>query len=500
MKLRKLTTLACFGLTLLVGNSCNERNLDLQPLTPTEASFFTEQGDFDKSVLAIYAKLSDWYWFNANSPIHGFWHLPGDDVTSTGTYAFEIFGTLQPSNGNINVYYRTAYQLINRANTTLQKLDQENGVIKTANLKNYYRGEALFLRGYTMMQLWNYFGTSPLVNERITSTDKITPPNSKDTELIDQAIKDLTEAATLLPAQWEVANRGRVTQNAANGMLGKALMFRGSVKKNAADFTAALAAFNKISGLTLTADYMDNFSSKTENNSESLFEFQATQPSFDNVWLNNDFDNNVGSTSAYWGWYENHFSLFGQAYFQPTRKLLNAFEPGDPRRRITADSTGAKFRKYWDTNDQKSQSGVASVNNPRILRLADVLLLKAEALLESGGSTAEAIGLVNQVRTRARLMRAGGTVPANYATTETDKTRIWNWIANERFIELAGEEGHRWLDLRRWHLAGKINLGSGFDWSSLRNDVSFDPNRHLYYPIPLNELDNNPNVKQNPGY
>jgi hypothetical protein len=498
MKLTKLLSFFSLATAVLIGNSCNEKNIDLQPLTPTEASFFTAESDFDKSVTAVYAKLSDWYWFNANNPIHGFWHLPGDDITSSGTYAFEIFGTLQPSNGDINTYYRTAYQLINRANTTLQKLDQENGVIKTPGRKNAFRGEALFLRGYTNLMLWCYFGTSPLITERITSTDKITPPNSKDTELVDQAIKDLTDAATLLPTKWDDANRGRMTQNAANGMLGKALMFRGSIKKNPADFTAALAAFNKVSGLTLTANFMDNFSSKVENNSESLFEFQATQPSFDNVWLNNDFDNNVGSTSAYWGWYENHFSLFGKAYFQPTQKLLKAFDPGDPRRAITLDST--KFlRKYWATDDQKSQSGVASVNNPRILRLADVLLLKAEATLESGGSTAEAIGLINQVRTRARSMKAGATAPANYPTTETDKTKIWNWIANERFIELAGEEGHRWLDLRRWHLAGKINLAT-WDWSSLRNDVAFDPNKHLYYPIPTNELDNNPNVKQNPGY
>ncbi|MCY7350375.1 MAG: RagB/SusD family nutrient uptake outer membrane protein [Cytophagaceae bacterium] len=499
MKLTKLASLFSLGFALLIGNSCNEKNIDLQPLTPTEASFFIEEADFDKSIIAVYAKLTDWYWFAANNPIHGFWHLPGDDITSSGTYAFEIFGTLQPSNGEINSFYRTAYQLINRANTTLEKLAQETGVLKDATKKNSLKGEALFLRGYANFQLWNYFGTSPLMIERITSTDKITPPNSKDTELVDQAIKDFTDAAGLVPAKWDDANRGRITQNAANGMLGKALLFRGSIKKNAADFTAALAAFNKISGATLTANFMDNFSSKVENNSESLFEFQATQPAFDNVWLNNDFDNNIGSTSAYWGWYENHFSLFGKAFFQPTRKLLDAFEKGDPRRAITADSSGKMLRKYWATDDQKSQSGVASVNNPRILRLADVLLLKAEATLESGGSTAEAIALINQVRTRARAMKAGGTAPANYASTETDKTKIFNWIANERFLELAGEEGHRWLDLRRWHLAGKLNL-AGWNWSSLRNDVSFDPAKHLYYPIPTSELDNNVNVRQNPGY
>jgi hypothetical protein len=59
-----------------------------------------------------------------------------------------------------------------------------------------------------------------------------------------------------------------------------------------------------------------------------------------------------------------------------------------------------------------------------LLSYADVLLLKAEAILQSGGSTAEAIGLINQVRTRARNMVAGGIAPANYSTAETNKTTI----------------------------------------------------------------------------
>ncbi|GAB3698537.1 RagB/SusD family nutrient uptake outer membrane protein [Spirosoma flavus] len=486
--------------TTLFYASCSEKNLDLQPLSPTEASYFTEESDFNKTVLGVYAKLTDYYWFNAGSPIQGFWQLPGDDITSTGTYAFEIFGTLQPSTGQNQVFYRTAYQLISRANTALQKLDAEKGIIKTANLKNWLRGETLFLRGYTNFLLWNYYGTSPLITERIQTPDKITPPSSKDTELLDQAIKDLTDAATLLPATWDAANRGRVTSNSANGLLGKALVFRASAKKAAADFTAAITAFNKISGVSLVPNFNDNFDVKTENNAESLFEFQASQPDFDNVWLANDFQRNgVGSTSAFWGWYENSSQLGGQAPYIATQKLAQAFDAGDPRITSTFEPQTLKFYKYWHTGDQKSQSGVASVNNPRILRYADVLLLKAEAILESGGSTTEAIGLINQVRTRAREMVKGGTSPANFAATETDKAKIFDWIMGERLRELAGEEGSRWLDLRRWHMAGKINLAS-FNWSSARTDVAFKVEKNLYYPIPDIETNLNPNVKQNPGY
>lgn len=497
MKSYKITLFSFFVLFLGVYTACNESRLDLQPLNPTEASFFTEEIDFDRTSLGVYAKLTDFYWFNNNNPIHGFWQLPGDDVTTTGTEAYEVFFNLQPAEGRLNTFYRVAYQIVNRANTLLDKINTvRDGVYKTPGLKEIHRGEALFLRGYAFFLLFNYYGTSPVITERIQSTDRTTNPSSKDTELLDQAIKDFSEAANLLPDRWDAANRGRVTKNSANGFLGKALVFRGCYKKSTADFTAAITAFNKISGLSLTANFGDNFAFDKENNEESLFEFQASQPSFDNVWLSNDFDNNVGSTSAYWGWYENHWSLFGKPYYFATQKLRNAFEAGDPRRDITL--RGNDIRKYVARN-QYSQSGVASVNNPRILRYADVLLLKAEAILESGGSTAEAIGLINQVRTRARNMNPSGTVPADRNTGEADRNRIMQWIMDERFIELAGEEGHRWLDLKRWHAAGKINLAN-WDFSSVRADAKFDVSKNLLYPIPLNEIDLNPNVKQNQGY
>jgi hypothetical protein len=120
--------------------------------------------------------------------------------------------------------------------------------------------------------------------------------------------------------------------------------------------------------------------------------------------------------------------------------------------------------------------------------------------MQSGGSAAEAVGLINQVRTRARNMVAGGTAPANYNAGETNPATIMSWIMNERFLELAGEEGIRWQDLRRWHLGNQINLGN-FDFSSESGiTLKFDPNKNLLYPIPLGEIDLNPNVKQNQGY
>ncbi len=478
---------------------CSQDNLDIKPATLTEVDYYTTEDDFYRGVVGVYSKLTDFYWFNNNNPLHGFWQLPGDDITTNSVNPFEVF-TMQPGTGEVNTYYSVSYQLLNRANILLEKMGTEQGVYKTPNLKNHHKGEVLFLRGYTLFNLWNYYGTSPLVLERIEliETDKLTPPGTRGNELIDQAIKDLQEAASLLPATWDNNNRGRVTANAANGMLGKALLFRGTVGKSAADYTAALAALGKVTG-RLVDNFEDNFDAAKENNEESLFEYQASQPNFDNPWLSNDFEQGGnGSTSTYWGYYENHWSLFGKTPFLASKKLVEAFDPADPRLAITADPATRAFKKYI-VKDKKTQSGVASANNPRILRYADVLLMRAEALVQSNGGLADAIGLINQVRTRARAMKVGGTAPADYATTEADRAKVMDWIRKERLMELAGEEGNRWLDLRRWHIGGQINL-STWDFSSDRTEFKIDPTKHTLFPIPQGELDINPNMKQNSGY
>jgi hypothetical protein len=491
---------AIFGTSFII-YSCNKSKLDLLPHGPTEQSYFIKEDDFTRAVLGVYAKMSDFFWYNGgpgNTTITAFL-LPGDDLTTnSNNEEFEQFGSLQPSSGRLGYLYGAHYQMIARANTVLQKVAEvADDVYKTPNLKNYHKGEALFLRGYAYYNLWNFFGTAPLDTVRVTTPDQFTPPGTTGTQLLDQAISDFAAASALLPASWDEANRGRVTANSANGMLGKSLVFRASATNNAADYTAAISAFDKISGPRLLTDFNDNFAWDTENNEESLFEFQASQAfGFDNVWLANDFDNAVGALSLFWGYYDNSWALFGTSRFFGTTKLMNAYNPDDPRLAATLDPSDRSVRKYV-IRDKLSQSGVASVNNYRILRYADVLLLKAEAIIQSGGSAAEAIGLVNQVRARARAM-GGGTEPADRATTETNKDVIMGWIMNERFIELAAE-GQRWFDLRRWQMQGIINLDNAF-FSSNTPNLSFQLPKHLNFPIPNTEIDVNPNVTQNPGY
>jgi len=243
-------------------------------------------------------------------------------------------------------------------------------------------------------------------------------------------------------------------------------------------------------------DFADNFAFDTENNNESLFEYQATQAQgLDNVWLSNDFDISVGNASVYWGFYSGQ-QQYGQGVFTGTAKLKASFDAADPRLPVTMDATNA-IQKYI-ARDALDQVGVGSLNNPRLLRYADVLLLEAEATLGSGGSTATAIGFINEVRTRARQMVSGGTVPADFSTSESSATVVMQWIMDERLRELAGE-GQRWFDLRRWSTEGIISLDNAFFSPVVPANMNYQA-RNIFFPIPNSETDVNVNVQQNPGY
>jgi hypothetical protein len=138
-----------------------------------------------------------------------------------------------------------------------------------------------------------------------------------------------------------------------------------------------------------------------------------------------------------------------------------------------------------------------SENNARILRYADVLLLKAEAIVRSNGSLSDAIALVNEVRERARNSGDGASMPADLATPASAEEAL-DINFQERRVELAFEEGHRWFDLRRRHLAGEIDLTT-WDFDPIRTDFAF-AEKNLYFPLPEVEVLQSQNLNQNPGY
>lgn len=517
---------AAIGILHLTG--CNKNNLDLAPHSPSENEYFKTPNQFNRTVFGAYAKMADFFSLNTNVPLIYAWLLPGDDVTDITTKSYETFEGNSPSDGYITQMFQYPYQIINRTNIVLDKyagLDQ-GGLDKKdiESIKNTV-GEAYFLRGFWYLWLMNYYGKNiPLVLHRmvlgengVTKEDLNIPSAGDYLAILDQCISDLKAAVDLLPDKWPDIYLGRVTKDAAYGLLGKLYVYRACYGSSASqDYQNALTAFNSISSdHGLTDNFSDNFNVSTENNKESLFEFQASNaPTLDNVWLANDFDIAIGRMSAFYSCFDNTWGYhwWGNGTIIPTNKLLSMYDTVAAARDPRFDETFApadfpyntgfmivKFTKY--SQNAGDFGSFSSTNNLRLLRMADVLLLKAEALAQTGDLPG-AIDLVNQIRTRARNS-GGSTAPADRPSS-SDKNEVMGWIMDERMLELAAE-GQRWPDLKRWDAAGYIDLGS---WtmsdfspvSDVESSFKFDYPNDLVYPIPETELNNNPNIAQNPGY
>ena len=152
---------------------------------------------------------------------------------------------------------------------------------------------------------------------------------------------------------WNSDNLGRVTYNSVEGMLVKLYTIRadyGTTKTE--DYQNAIAAFNKIDQTITSIEdvkYGDNFDGTTENNKESLFEYQAGDaPSGDLIWLDNDFGGNIGRQGACFVF----FNMGGGVFWTwnqpviPTAKLVNKFERNDPRFVECMDSVSIYPEKY----------------------------------------------------------------------------------------------------------------------------------------------------------
>ncbi|WPP50075.1 RagB/SusD family nutrient uptake outer membrane protein [Catalinimonas niigatensis] len=510
--------------------SCEPDLVDEPPLGPTEQTFFSNVIEFRQNLASTYAVLYDYYHyaapsFNNNGWVTATWLLPGDDLTETNAArtSVELFdGSLNPTNTQIRFTFEASYKMIGRANVVIDK-------VRTVDFSNYegaseiaqMEGEALFLRAYAYYKLFNIYGSVPIVTERIQDEANTNTPKSPAPEVLNQVIEDARMAIDILPESWDEIYAGRADKNSARGLLVKALVFRANNTGDNADYTEAISVFNSITA-QLVPDFIDNFSSYTENNDESLFEVQATVPNSgnNNLVLHNDGAwRGVENMSVYRGYMmepgdPGPFNASAVTRFLITDKLLNGFG-NDPRILVFLDPEdgfdGKIFQKYNLPTGVNEITGFhgGSANNERVLRYADVKLAAAEAYLKTSNASA-AIEQINDVRTRARVWGLGagisdGTVPANYASGETDAATIMQWIMDERFVELAGE-GHRYWDLKRWHIAGNINL-TGWDGSddnfstALASPVQFDVDKHLVFPLPQEEIERNSEiVENNPGY
>jgi tetratricopeptide (TPR) repeat protein len=290
----------------------------------------------------------------------------------------------------------------------------------------------------------------------------------------------------LLPASASNPNKGRATQGSADALLAKVYAQQGK-------YDSSLIYCNKVlssSYYSLAPNYADLFDGNHKNTAESIFEIQHST---------------VSGTSSYGPELLLPFSLTGDTYAKfnvVTNDLVAAFKAEGDAVRLNASvyfsipsdtiaipppytikSASVPYAYKW-----KQPAGYASPDNEILIRLADIMLLKAEALNQTG-QTAQAIPLINQVRARAQLANTTAVTQPDMATA----------ILKERRLELA-LEGHRWMDLLRAGAPYTINLmNSQVDPSGSPLKYGVTQNK-LLFPVPQSERDLDKNLSQNLGY
>uniref|UniRef100_A0AB33IXG9 RagB/SusD family nutrient uptake outer membrane protein n=1 Tax=Prevotella sp. GTC17254 TaxID=3236794 RepID=A0AB33IXG9_9BACT len=423
------------------------------------------------------------------------------------------------------------YQLIAKTNDVLRNVP---GMSISSEVKNRAIGQAHFYRAFAYLWITPFYGDNgpngglPIVTETTPTAEIDQPRPASVLANYDMIIEDMREAGELLPAFSQLADDdyGHPHKAAAWAYAARAALY--AAQWNPKYYDTVIEFCDKVMGLTgadkraLYPDFTKLFRPENNFSSEYIFSLlgNATEgPKFHGM----SFENG--------GW--GHYNTWG--YFQPTMELYNAYENGDVRRDATiltpgqhitfighdihfgvnpskiSSQSGMTFRKFMSPFEDADCIGKTlnpNGNNASntlgtvLMRYADVLLMKAEALIWSKGEgNAEAKSLLNQIRQRAGL-------PANSGATKEQ-------LKNERRCELAFEfQPSRHLDLVRWGDAKAVyakplhGLRTETDGTKItsRKVVEiwetrvFDPVKNQVFPIPSAEVNKSKNLTQNQGY
>lgn len=387
-----------------------------------------------------------------------------DELVSLTPSLDEFYNnSILPGSNNNSSLWTSAYKTIYYCNSAIEGL-QKSGSVSNGT-KSQLIGEAKFLRAFTHFYLLNLYGDVPL----ITSTDYRTNSagsRSPFTLVMSQIIADLTEAELLLPKdfQFTANERVRATSGAAAALLARVYLYN-------KDWANAEAASTRVISQTNLFKMVSDLNSVfLKNSNEAIFQLMPVV-SGQNTNEGMAFVP-VSSTSV-------------PPFVTIRSALISSLENGDLRKNSwTGNQTVGGTQYYYPFKYKVSKTNLAVTEYSMVLRLSEQYLIRSEARAQQGNFN-DAMNDLDVIRLRASLP----SIRTKIAVPSTDN--LMAAIEQERRIELMGEWGHRWLDLKRWK----------------RVDVVLTPVKSLWksnavlYPLPQSELNSDPNLyPQNPGY
>ena len=468
----------------------------------TELDYLKSETDYRTMAISVYTPLQ---WLNQEVPVGD---IASDNAVTGGENASDVLSLQQmddythtPVNSTLTELWKAAYEGINRANYLHQYKAANLGgsAISFAGKEALY-GEVYFLRAYYYFHLVRMFGDVPLfVDKRLSLSESKSLKRAAKADVYKQIEADLTNAVAVLPAIQ--VQKGRITKYAAQSLLGKVLLYQNKF----AEAAAMLDNVINSNAFSLINNYGSMFLAAGENGPESIFEIQYsnTSPYYNWGGYNRGQGNYAVQQTGVRGLNGTGAMPYAPGWSTnlPTQNLANAYTAGDRRKEVTVldieayknanpsfnityqvapfKNTGLYNQKYMPRKGETSgQLELNYLNNFRMIRYADVLLMAAEAFNRSSSpNDTKAQGYLNKVRERA----FGNATNNITSTGPALRQAIWD----ERRLELA-MEGHRFFDLvRTGQAASKI--------------TGFVAGKHEVFPIPQDEV-NISGLAQNPGY
>ena len=491
--------------TLIVINyRCNKDNLSINPTDQYSVETFWKTEEHATAGLSgCYQVLRSVY--------SGGWVFETDMITPNGWGYNENGGTgplargvHTTTDGTIAGRWNVNYEGVGRTNTFLDRI---GNVTMDESLKNRMSGEAKFLRALYYFNLQELFGGVPLILETPDASKHSNLPRDTKEKVVEQIVKDLDEAINVLPKSYSANNIGRATKGAALALKARLLLYQGKWPE-AAKTAKEIIDLNVY---TLFPNYRELFMLQNEHNSEVIFNVEFLAPRFLNGFDQSIYTLNTPAplkdlVDAYL--MKDGKSITSSSLYNPAQP----YENRDPRLHQTIAVIGYKFngkitqlsnvvntgfglKKYTSFSDETNNPTVAPSTdlNPILMRYAEVLLTYAEAQNEANGPDASVYDAVNAVRARP-------SINMHVVEVGLTKDEMRSVIRNERRVELAFE-GLYYSDIRRWKTAEIVNNGPIYNYEGKAiTNRTFNKERDYLWPIPFVQIQENPQLEQNPNY
>jgi len=561
--MKKFITLFLSATLLFV--SCSDDFTDINPVGALSDASLQNATGVDLLLVGAYSMLDGIRQGHGDD-----WHVSGDnwwmdvladeahkgstDGDQADLLALELY-TWDTTNPYILNKWRAIFAGINRSNSVISLIESS----EDPSLFVTEMAQARFLRGHYNFELQRMWVNVPFISSENFAASEFNQPNSGP--IWSEIESDFVYAAANLPASrgGAYSEPGRPIKSTAQAYLGKAQLYQGKW----AEASSSLDAVVNSGDYALASDYFSNFRSAGENGPEMVFSIQFAADG------GQSFQGNRGGTLNFPVGPMTGGLCCG--FYQPSQNLANAFQtdanglplsnwitsditndagidtgeaftphtgPLDPRIDFTVARRGIDFNGFGPfTGKENIRASFTDISGPygakknfytagdsdnrgtggwgeqrtginyHIIRYADVLLMAAEAAVESG-SLEKARGYVNQVRTRAINSPKADSTPnyviGTYDSTWTDQSAARTAVRHERRVEL-GMEGHRLFDLRRWgNMVETLNAYIAHEgrtippFAARANTVS---SKHTALPIPLDAIDSSEGaLTQNPGH